>query len=98
MKLLSHYDDAHTHPVNRALHAIAIPLGFSSLVVVWFRPKLAAALIPTAFALAWAGHLIEGNQPAFLKNPVHVLVAPMWLGKRLFGAKKHDKAQTATAA
>ena len=26
MKLLSLYDDQHTHPVNRALHMIAIPL------------------------------------------------------------------------
>ena len=30
MGLYSHYDGAHTHPVNRALHMIAIPVGFSS--------------------------------------------------------------------
>lgn len=29
MGLYSHYDGAHNHPVNRALHMIAIPLGFS---------------------------------------------------------------------
>jgi hypothetical protein len=40
-------------------------------------------LIPTAFALAWIGHLIEGNKPAFLTNPVHVLVAPVWMAKRI---------------
>jgi len=32
MGLYSHYDGAHNHPVNRALHMIAIPLGFSSHV------------------------------------------------------------------
>jgi hypothetical protein len=30
-------DSAHNHPVNRALHMIAIPVGFSSLIVVWFH-------------------------------------------------------------
>ena len=28
MGLYSHYDGAHSHPVNRALHMIAIPVGF----------------------------------------------------------------------
>jgi hypothetical protein len=85
MGLLAHYDGAHTHPVNRALHAIAIPLGFSSLIVVWFHWIIGLLLIPAAFALAWLGHLIEGNQPAFLSNPAHVLVAPVWLARRALG-------------
>jgi hypothetical protein len=34
MSLYSHYDGAHNHPVNRALHLIAIPVGFSSVIVV----------------------------------------------------------------
>jgi len=91
MGLYSHYDGAHTHPVNRALHLIAIPVGFSSLIVVWFHWVIGLLLIPTAFALAWTGHLIEGNQPAFLTNPVHVLVAPVWMAKRI-AAKLRGKA------
>ena len=91
MSLYSHYDHSHTHPVSRALHAIAIPLGFSSVIVVWFHWIIGLLLIPTAFALAWLGHLIEGNKPAFLTNPVHVLVAPAWLGRKLFGIR--DKTQ-----
>jgi hypothetical protein len=35
MGLYSHYDGAHNHPVKRALPMIAIPVGFSSLIVVW---------------------------------------------------------------
>ena len=84
MSLFNHYDSAHTHPLNRALHMIAIPVGFSSLVVVWFHWLIGLLLIPAAFALAWLGHLIEGNKPAFLTNPFHVLVAPVWLFRRIF--------------
>ena len=91
MSLYSHYNDTHTHPLNRALHMIAIPVGFSSLIVVWFHWIIGLLLIPAGFALAWLGHLIEGNQPAFLTNPVHVFVAPLWMAKRLF-AKKPQQA------
>ena len=28
----SHYDHAHNHPLNRALHMLAIPVGFSSVI------------------------------------------------------------------
>jgi hypothetical protein len=84
MGLYSHYDGAHNHPVNRALHMIAIPIGFSSIIVIWFHWIIGLLLIPTAFALAWLGHLIEGNKPAFMTNPVHVFVAPVWLVKKVF--------------
>ena len=84
MGLYSHYDGLHNHPVNRALHLI----GFSSIIVVWFHWIIGLLLIPTAFALAWLGHLIEGNQPAFLTNPLHVFVAPMWMMRRILGMGK----------
>jgi hypothetical protein len=86
--LYSHYDSAHTHPINRALHLIAIPVGFSSIVVVWFHWIIGLLLIPAALALATLGHVIEGNRPAFLTNPVHVLVAPFWMVWRIFGPRK----------
>jgi len=88
----------HNHPVNRALHMIAIPVGFSSLVVVWFHWIIALLLIPTAFALAWLGHLIEGNKPAFMTNPVHVFVAPIWLVKKIFGRGEQKSAAAAPRA
>jgi hypothetical protein len=87
MSLYSIYDGKHNHPVNRALHLIAIPLGFSALITVWWHWKIALLQIPAAFALAWLGHLIEGNKPAFLTNPVQVLVAPLWMARRMFGKK-----------
>ena len=72
--------------MNRALHMIAIPIGFSSLVWFLFRHWIiGVVVIPTAFVLAWLGHLIEGNKPAFLTNPAHVFVAPVWMVRRIFG-------------
>jgi len=85
MSLYSHYDHAHNHPVNRGLHLLAIPTGFSALFVIWFHPVVAALLVIAAFALAWIGHLVEGNKPAFFSNPAHVLVAPLWMVRRIFG-------------
>lgn len=99
MTLYSHYRESHQHPVNRALHALAIPLGFSSLYFfARKRPKTGLAMIPSAFALAWLGHLIEGNQPAFLTNPVHVLVAPVWLARRILGREQEGKRAKQAAA
>jgi len=43
MGLYSHYDGAHSHPVNRALHMIAIPVGFSSIIVICFTGHRPAA-------------------------------------------------------
>ena len=65
---------------------IAIPVGFSSVIVIWFHWIIGLLLIPTAFALGWLGHLIEGNKPAFLTNPAHVFVAPVWMVKKILGA------------
>jgi hypothetical protein len=97
MGLYSHYDGAHNHPVNRALHMIAIPVGFSSVIVVWWHWIIALLLIPTAFALAWLGHLIEGNKPAFLTNPAHVFVAPLWMTRRIMGAGRDpDRGRTSS--
>ena len=85
MGLYSHYDGAHNHPVNRALHMIAIPVGFSSIIVIWFQWIIGLLLIPSAFALAWLGHLVEGNKPAFLTNPAHVFVALIWMARKILG-------------
>ena len=41
-----------------------------------------------------AVHAIEGNQPAFFKNPVYLLVGPLWLVRRVgsvFGLSKVQK-------
>lgn len=94
MGLYKHYKNSHNHPVNRALHMVAIPVGFSSIVVVWFYPVVGLLLIPGAFVLAWIGHLIEGNKPAFFTNPAQVFMAPLWMARTILGIEKpsRDKA------
>jgi len=95
MRLYGVYDSKHTHPVNIALHMIAIPLGFSFFITMLLgHPWIGLAQIPAAFALAWIGHGIEGNVPAFLTNPTHVFVAPVWMVRKITGRAKreHDQA------
>jgi uncharacterized membrane protein YGL010W len=36
--------------------------------------------------LQFVGHAIEGNQPAFFKNPIYLLVGPLWLLRRVGAA------------
>src|SRR5438034_10012719 len=83
MGLYSHYDGAHNHPVNRALHMIAIPVGFSSIIVIWFHWIIALLLIPAAFALASLARLFQGNKPASLYNPMHVFFATVRLARAI---------------
>jgi uncharacterized membrane protein YGL010W len=86
MGLHSQYDAAHNHPVNRALPMIAIPIGFSSLIVIWWRWIVALLLIPAAFFFGpGSAALIEGKKPAFLTNPAHVLVAPLRMAMKVLG-------------
>jgi hypothetical protein len=32
--------------------------------------------------------MIEGNKPAFMTNPAHVFVAPVWLVKKIFSRRE----------
>ena len=94
MKLYGVYDSKHTHPVNIAFHMIAIPLGFSFFITMFLgHPWIGLAQIPAAFALAWIGHAIEGNMPAFLTNPTHVFVAPVWMARKIMGRDKSTQEQ-----
>src|SRR5205814_7763177 len=60
---------------------------------IWFHWIIGLLLIPAAFALAWLGHLIEGNKPAFLNNPMHVFVAPVWMARKILGMTDKKSAQ-----
>jgi uncharacterized membrane protein YGL010W len=77
------YKLKHQHPLNRLTHTIGIPLIVISLPIVVFSWKWALALFVVGWVFQFIGHAIEGNQPAFFRNPVYLLVGPMWLLKRL---------------
>jgi uncharacterized membrane protein YGL010W len=80
--LLANYKAKHQHPLNRLSHSIGIPLIVISLPLFLFSWRWALALFVLGWILQFVGHAIEGNQPAFLKNPVYLLVGPLWLLRR----------------
>ena len=53
-----------------------------SLALFFFNWRWALVLFVGGWILQFVGHAIEGNQPAFFKNPVYLLVGPLWLLRR----------------
>lgn len=94
---MENYKAKHRHPLNRLTHNIGIPMIVISLVVIFFNWRVALALFVVGWILQFLGHIIEGNQPAFFRNPVYLVVGPWWLVRRAAGAlglmKKGPKQQ-----
>ena len=80
--LLANYKAKHQHPLNRLTHSIGIPLIVISLPLFFFAWRWALALFVFGWILQFVGHAIEGNQPAFFKNPVYLLIRPLWVLRR----------------
>ena len=80
------YKAKHQHPLNRLTHNIGIPLIVISLPLFFFNWRWALALFSGGWILQFLGHAIEGNRPAFFRNPVYLLVGPLWLGRRAVSA------------
>lgn len=92
--LLANYRAKHQHPLNRLCHSIGIPMIALSLPLFFFSWRGALFLFVVGWILQFVGHAIEGNQPAFFKNPVYLLVGPLWLLRRVasvFGPAKAAK-------
>ncbi|HSE31216.1 MAG TPA: DUF962 domain-containing protein [Pyrinomonadaceae bacterium] len=77
--LLANYKAKHQHPLNRLTHGIGIPMIVVSLPLFLFNWRLALPLFIVGWILQFVGHAIEGNQPAFFRNPIYLLVGPLWL-------------------
>jgi uncharacterized membrane protein YGL010W len=80
------YRAKHTHPLNRLTHSIGIPLIVVSLPLFFFSWRVALALFVAGWALQFLGHWIEGNQPAFFRNPVYLFIGPLWIARRALSA------------
>src|SRR5678809_746585 len=80
--LLSNYKATHQHPLNRLMHSIGIPMIVISLPLFFFYWQWALGLFIVGWILQFVGHAIEGKQPAFFRNPVYLLVGPLWLLRR----------------
>jgi uncharacterized membrane protein YGL010W len=79
---IENYKSKHQHPANKLMHTIGIPLIVVSLPLFLFNWRWALALFVAGWIFQFVGHAIEGNQPAFFKNPMYLLVGPWWLLRR----------------
>ncbi len=82
------YHEKHQHPVNKVLHTLGIPMIVVSLGVVFFNWRWGVGLFVTGWVLQFVGHAFEGNNPAFFKNPIYLIVGPLWWVKKLFVDRK----------
>src|ERR1051326_285835 len=69
-------------PLNRLSHSIGIPWIVVSLPLLFWNWRWALALFVTGWIFQFVGHAIEGNSPAFFRNPVYLIVGPVWLVRR----------------
>ena len=81
---IAQYAQSHTHPVNRALHTVGIPMIALSVllfVVAWFVAgfwPVPAALFVAGWILQFVGHGFERKPPEFFKDPRFLLVGLRW--------------------
>ena len=79
---IENYKAKHRHPVNKLTHSIGIPMIVISVPLFLLNWRWALALFVVGWILQFVGHAVEGNQPAFFKNPMYLLVGPWWLLRR----------------
>src|SRR5436853_5061938 len=83
---VENYKAKHKHPLNRLSHSIGIPMIVLSLPLFFFNWRWALVLFVVGWVFQFIGHVIEGNRPAFFKNPLYLLVGPWWLIRRAMAA------------
>lgn len=84
---LETYREKHKNRANKALHTIGIPMIVVSLLVVFFDWRWGLSLFVFGWLLQFIGHAFEGNKPAFFKNPIYLIVGPVWWVKKLIGKR-----------
>ena len=80
------YKAKHQHPLNRLSHSVGIRLILISLLLFFLNWRWALALLVAGWTMQFVGHAIEGNQPAFFKHPMYLLVGPWWVMRRAAAA------------
>ena len=81
--LVDHYRSQHQHPINRLCHMIGVPMITISWPLFFFRWRWALVLFVTGWLLQFIGHAVEGNRPAFFRNPVYLFIGPWWFVQRI---------------
>ena len=85
------YEEGHTHPLNRACHALGIPMIVASVpffVAAYFVGRFWRIPV-TLFTVGWGfqflGHLFEGKPPEFTRDPRFLFVGVRWWLAKLRG-------------
>lgn len=76
----------HQHPVNKLCHAVGIPIilvGAAWPIVTlvrdgWLDWRTWLVLQLVGWTFQGIGHRVEGNRPAFLTDPLQLLVGPVF--------------------
>jgi len=84
--LVNNYKSRHQHLLNKLCHMIGIPMITISWPLFFFRWRWALVLFVAGWILQFVGHAIEGNRPAFFRNPVYFFIGPWWLIRRAAAA------------
>jgi uncharacterized membrane protein YGL010W len=77
------YEHEHTHPANRILHAVGIPIIFAGVVMFFFAWRWGLGLFCGGWVMLFLGHKLEGNNPAFFQGPIYFLVGPLWVAREV---------------
>jgi uncharacterized membrane protein YGL010W len=86
------YQEGHTHPVNKACHALGIPMISASipLFIVAYVLRRFWQVPVTLFTVGWGfqfvGHAFEGKRPEFMKDPRFLFVGLRWWVTKVAGA------------
>lgn len=84
VSFMERYKRDHQHPMNKLTHTFGIPMIVISLPLFFWSWKWALWLFVIGWILQFIGHFFEGNPPSFLKNPLFLLVGPLWMVKRIY--------------
>lgn len=76
---LARYEAEHTKSLTRLTHVVGIPMILASLPMLVVDWRWGAGLFVGGWTLQLVGHRIEGNRPAFLGDPVYLLVGIVWV-------------------
>ena len=88
---IEQYGHSHTHPINRMLHTVGIPmiaLSIPLFVVAFFVTgfwKVPAILFTVGWIFQFVGHAFEGKPPEFFKDPRFLFVGLRWWFAKIRG-------------
>ncbi|MDX6305518.1 MAG: hypothetical protein QOI77_2487 [Blastocatellia bacterium] len=79
---VDNYKSKHRHPLNKLSHSVGMPMIVVSVPLVFFSWRWALVFFVVGWVFQFIGHAIEGNQPAFFRNPLYLLIGPWWWVRR----------------